>query len=225
MNNHRPTRLRDLAGNAMSMPVVQAVYTSACAACPELIDGVSHQPPSRKRKAEGAGDGGRFTLQWARELKAHSETQLANEGGDQWRCQVCGLTESGRNKWKFCSVFACGGPGLFKDAGKSKRRRLLYHLGSAWRASKSGNEIGAQSASEKLHACLCEVDPGPAVQSDNMGVEAREKNSARGKRGSEKKTYLIQSSIYNFASHCGAQTCYLKRSIHDECIDCCTDSL
>ena len=208
MNNHRPTRLRDLAGNAMSIPVVQAVYISACAACPQIIDGFSHQPPSRKREAEEAGDGDRFTLQWARELKAHSETQLANEGGDQWRCQDCGLTESGRNKWKFCSVFACGGLELFKDVGRSKRRRLLYHLGSAWRASKSGNETGAKSALEKLQACLCEVDPGLSVQSGDVGVEAREKNSARGKRGSKKSTYLAPSSIYHFAPHRGAQEHY-----------------
>ena len=39
MDEHRLTMLKALAGNAMSTPVVQAVYISACAACPWLIDG------------------------------------------------------------------------------------------------------------------------------------------------------------------------------------------
>lgn len=185
LDSHEPSLLADLAGNAMTVPVVMAVFTAASAVHPALLSGhggaeakapraAKRGPPSVDALAPNASSSQagpakrgpakrgppsidtKYTVDWAKQLKLHEASTLTSHGADRMGCQACGLTESRKNKWKLTEKFVCVGGHVFESVDAAKRRRLLYHIGVARGALQKGQVMEAQGALKKWQESLQE---------------------------------------------------------------------
>ena len=115
--------------------------------CPAKAAGKAQVGP-RAAKAlircstEAKSDQSLQNVKWANELKLHEAGMITEYGVDGVGCQACGLTVPRTSKFKLMRKYVCVGMPVFKDVDAAKRRRLLYHIGSAWPDPPCYNWLG-----------------------------------------------------------------------------------